>query len=369
MTTIVKAADAAQFLSFLPRLLGYTPVRSLVAVPMDATLTLGAMRVDLPPGDDPASIDAVASTTIGSMCRIDAADALTLVVYTDESVADGLPCRALADAVAVKADAGGLLLRDALVVAADGWGSFLDPDCPRRGHPLSELVTTTPDGLPPMEDADQSSGARLPEATTLQRRRVAAALRSLRTVISAMLHAPVEGTHATQVDPAAFEAADALDDLPRLFEDVVRTAPDDPMTLGMLAWVLNRPALRDIALVQWASDVVGGHNAHDAQHRWESGEPYPSDLAQLMWGEGPTPDADRLRAALELCRTVAAVSPRRERPGALALCAWLSWALGRATHADAYCRMAQQIDRTHGLAHIIRRMVSAGLVPEWAFRR
>ena len=37
----------------------------------------------------------------------------------------------------------------------------------------------------------------------------------------------------------------------------------------MLGWCLNRPGLRDIALVQWATDQSGGDIASDAQRRWE----------------------------------------------------------------------------------------------------
>ncbi len=33
MTTIVKAANAAQFLSLVPKMLGYRPARSLVLIP------------------------------------------------------------------------------------------------------------------------------------------------------------------------------------------------------------------------------------------------------------------------------------------------------------------------------------------------
>ena len=54
-TTIVKAADAAQFLSFVPRMLGYHPTRSLVVIPFHGSRTLGAMRIDLP---DPATMAA-----------------------------------------------------------------------------------------------------------------------------------------------------------------------------------------------------------------------------------------------------------------------------------------------------------------------
>lgn len=66
--TIVKAADAAQFLSLIPRMMGFQPVRSLVVIPFRATRSLGAMRFDLP--SDEESVERIASTVIGMVCRL-----------------------------------------------------------------------------------------------------------------------------------------------------------------------------------------------------------------------------------------------------------------------------------------------------------
>ncbi|MFV0374922.1 MAG: lipopolysaccharide biosynthesis protein, partial [Microbacterium sp.] len=240
---------------------------------------------------------------------------------------------------------------------------------PDSGRPLAELEVSPSPGVPLDVDADQAAGATLPTTTPAQRRPVAAALRSLRAAVEIVCGVPADGARAERIDPAALEAVCALDDAPTLFESVLSAPPDDAMTQALLAWILGRPALRDIALVQWGSDAAGGHRALEAQRRWESGEPYPLDVGKVMWGDGPQPDADRLRAALELCRAVAAVAPRRDRPGALVACAWISWALGRSTHAEVYARMAHEIDRHHGLADIVRSMVAAGHLPAWAFQR
>ena len=48
MTTIVKAANAAQFLSLVPKMLGYRPTRSVVLIPFAGARSIGAMRFDLP---------------------------------------------------------------------------------------------------------------------------------------------------------------------------------------------------------------------------------------------------------------------------------------------------------------------------------
>jgi len=86
-----------------------------------------------------------------------------------------------------------------------------------------------------------------------------------------------------------------------------------------------------------------------------------------MWGEGPPPDGDRLLRALALLRRVSAVAVRPRKPGPLAATAWVSWALGRSTHAAGYAAKALRIDSDHGLAQIVAAMVAAGHLPDWAF--
>ena len=388
MSVTVKAADAAQFLSLVPQLLGCTPTQSLVLVPMAAGRSLGALRLDLPPDD---LADAVASSAIGMLCRIGEADAMIAVVYTDEAIAGAatpaggattppggalaLPGDALIALLGAKADACGLRLVDALTVAADGWGSHREPDLPPGGHPLDALQIRGADASTlaaagvDASRGDQASGAMLPQVGQAARRAVALALRSLSSALEVICGIPsVVGADA-RIDPAALEAACELDDLPALFEEALRWHPSEtPMHTAMLGWCLSRPSLRDVALVQWATDSAGGDIAMEAQRRWEDGADYPADLASLMWGEGPRPDAERLESALRLVREVAALLPKKQRPGPLAMCAWLSWALGRSSHADRYAGMALAIDRRHGLADIVRSFAQAGHLPDWAFR-
>lgn len=362
MTTIVKAAGAAEFLSLVPRLLGCSPTESLVVVPMSRGRTLGAMRVDLPPDD--ADVDAVASSIVGMVCRIPQADALVAVVYTVASARRGLPGAELVQALRHSSDACGLDVLDAMTVAGDGWGSHLDERMPPGGHPLEEVQ--------PGDDlGDQTSGAGLPPVDPPVTRGVEAALSSLEVALSVLCGIPALGDQADRVDPAALEAACTLDDLPALYERALGwdAAAIGPMRAAVLVWCLNRPSLRDVAIVQFASDRRGGDDALDAQRRWEDGAEYPVDLASIMWGEGPRPDADRLTAALELTRQVAAMAPAEHRAGPLAAAAWLAWALGRSTHAAEYAAAARDIDRLHGLAEIVLSFVASSHLPDWAFHR
>ncbi|WP_019181906.1 DUF4192 family protein [Microbacterium yannicii] len=436
-STIVKAADAAQFLAFVPRMLGYQPSRSLVMIPFHGSRSLGAMRFDLPESahDGEDAVDRIASTVIGMTCRLPEADAVATIVYTDATFAGGgMPHHEIAAALERRADACGLRMTDALWVAADGWGSYLDPACPDAGRPLAELGSTSSAlaGIPE-PSGDQASGADLPHHDLAERERTGRALAALNRAVGVLcgedaaseagvksdtadhdggdpiravgsdaggsrntrwagrrgsassadlapVPPPMSGEARSdasgpadqeRVDPHALVAVCLLDDLPDLFEGALTW---DVETLSAyetaaLVWCLSRPSLRDIALVQWSGDFGEGDDALDAQLRWESGEEYPADLAMRMWGEGERPDPARLETALQLVRHVAALAPRLSRPGPLAMCAWLSWALGRSTHAEAYATQACEIEPEHGLSEIVLSFVHAGHLPDWAFRR
>ncbi|KZE89450.1 DUF4192 family protein [Microbacterium sp. TNHR37B] len=399
MTTIVKAADAAQFLSLVPRMLGYLPRRSVVVVPMGGARSLGAMRIDLPESsdevdagepagcdrvaDEGATLDCLAATIIGMVCRVTGADGFASVVYTDRCGGTCLPHAALATALRRAADASGLRVVEQLMVGANGWGSYLDP-VPRLSS-LSDLVTLPsvagwgrspgatdagPATLDPVT-GDQTTGSELPRYTSGERRAVDDAHVSLAAALEVLCGIPSGTERGTRVDPAALEAACLLDDLPALFERALRWDPATltPSSAAVIGWCLARPALRDVAVVQWASDIAGGEIAMEAQRRWEGGEEYPAELAAILWGEGIRPDPDRLLRARELCRHVAALSFDGRRVGALAVCAWLSWALGGSTHAGLYADAALSLDADHGLADIVRSFVATTHLPDWAFRR
>lgn len=376
MTTIIKAADAAEFLSLVPRMLGYQPTESLVMIPFEGKRSLGAMRVDLP--TDPAAVDSAAATIVGMVCRLPDADAVAAVVYTGDAFSgSGMPHASLLDALERCAQACGLHTSDVLCVAGDGWGSRFDPDCPPSGRPLAEL-DFAPAGAEdlPVGPGDQADGARLPPVDALELERVAQALDALEQAVALLLG----DEHASEtrrapddtdrVDPAALTAVCDLDDLPEMFEDALTWDPENlaPFDAAKLAWCLSRPSLRDVALVQWSGTIANGDEAFDAQLGWESGEEYPVHLAMRMWGDGDQPDPERLLRALRVVRPVAALAPSPLRPGALAMCAWLSWALGRSTHAARYADEACAIEPEHGLSEIVRSFVEAGHLPDWAFR-
>lgn len=384
MTTVIRAAGAADFLALVPRLLGFLPECSLVLVPFAGNRTLGALRLDLPDLADTAELDRFASTFIGMVCKVANADAVAAVVFTDTAIAGGesLPHDLLVRALLTRADLCGLRGSEALCLAPDGWGSYLDPATPPGGHPLADIPFDH-EALAdlPLTRGDQGAGAELPDVGLAEKERVGRALRRLESA----LRLARCGDESDEPDPDAAVAAGAPDapdadaflgayllgDPPALFEDALWWHPDEllPAQAAALTWALARPALRDIALVQWAGDQERGDEALDAQLVWNDGAPYPSELATTMWGDGPVPDPDRLLAALTLVREVAARAPRELRPGPLSACAWLAWALGRSTHAARYATTACEIEPDHGMAGIMLAFVNSAHLPEWAYER
>jgi hypothetical protein len=396
MTTLMKASSAADFLALVPHLLGFQPARSLVLVPFDGSRSLGAMRIDLP--DDPTdevALDGFASSIVGMVCRVAHADGFAAVVYTDASAGTEFPERATADAVAWHADACGLRLVDALYVAADGWGPYPGPHTPGDVRSLDELerAAASRGGLPAVA-ADQTAQTALPEVGERAREAAFTAFAGLASAVDILCGVDAASPAATRseppasgaatagtpadddepdtvrVNPQALAAACRLDDIPGLFEDALGWDPASPAAFdaASLAWCLARPSLRDVALVQWSGHLALGDEAFDAQLRWERGEEYPTHLAMRMWGEGERPDPERLTTALDIVRSIAARTPDEARAGALATAAWLSWALGRSTQAEAYARAACDLDPEHGLAEIVLSFVAAAHLPDWAFR-
>lgn len=329
MTQTIKAADARGFLSLVPSMLGYTPVESLILLPFKDGRTLGAMRVDLPrPDQDPRS---VANTLIGMVCKLPDANGLAAVVYTDHQSTRFL---ALLNAVLVHGNDCGLVMKDLLYVAHDGWGSLIEGADPR---PVTELVP--PAEAPPVAGTQYSS-AQLPANDPAFRDELSTAIRT-------------------------FGGLEVGDEIVTTAAAVIRRKDLGVFSSARLVYILDRPAMRDIAINTWMYGVSHGRKALEAQLAWQQGVTYPEELGQVMWGVGPRPDADDLQHLREVLRTL---TTGTNSAGVLATLSWVTWALGRATEAEHYANLALDVSPDHGLAQIMRTMISAGHLPEWAFK-
>lgn len=369
MSTVLRAADSAEFLGIVPTLAGFTPRRSIVMLPFRGSRTYGAMRIDLP-GDE-IELDDYVDMAIGLVSRVSGTDAVAVVVYSDDPpqrTPDGLvlPESVVVDELLGLAADLGLRTVDALCVTPEGWSSYLD-DEPAL-HPLAE-IPEAPD-VPGVADVsgDQDAGAVLPTVDLVEKERVARALIDL----SAVLHREELGqAFGERENPQALVGAAVLDNLPLFFEGLLDTPENPaPFATAALLWCLDRPRYRDVALLQWATDLATGRRVLEAQLAFtREGMTVPDELGDIFLGRGPRPDADRLTVALAVARNAAARAPRASRPGPLTVAAWLCWALGRSTHAAHHLRLVAEIDPNYSLAILLSSMIGGAMLPEWTFLR
>jgi len=381
MTTVVSTASAADFLAVVPHLVGFEPQNSVVFVAFRGRRTCGAMRFDLPDPVESGADDAgsklykrVATTLVGVLSKLPGVDAVVPVVYTGETFADsgGAPRAAFARAIIARFEFSGFELRDALCVAADGWGSYFDDKCPPSGRSLAAIVESAilddvpASDLPPLGQIER--WAALPEATAAQRARVARSVKKFSTAIDGRLLSsagvPLDG------DAPADAPARLLAEIPPVLERILDhgAIAIEADAVGFVITLARLPALRDVVMLQWAFDIDVGDNVLDDARRFANGAPpFGLETAGLMLGRGPRPNPERIDRAIEVVKGVTALAHRSDRAPLFCILAWLSWALGRSSVANLFVSAAEEIDDGYGFAQLMRAVLDRGMLPEWAF--
>lgn len=364
MTTVLHATDSASFLALVPTLAGFTPTESVVLLPFHGRRCHGAMRLDLP---HPRDQKAFARAAVELLLRVNGVDGAAIVLYSDTNNGDEsrLPAASIVHALSERLAANGLRVVDVLGVTGRGWGSYRRPRTAL--HPLSDIPDSP--GVMGIADVhgDQDSGAALLPVPLVTLERVG---RTVRELDSRGMRAE-NPTPKADMTGEAVRAALLLQDIPALYEEVLDSPQAiAPPVASALVWCLNRPLLRDVALLQWATDLPTGRIVLDAQLAHAEGNAaFPDRFGRVLLGYGARPDSDRLRIALAVARLAAAHAPRQQRLGPLTIAAWLSWALGRTTHAAFYLDAAAEIDPGYAMAELVRTLISAEVLPEWAFHR
>src|SRR5690606_12589373 len=78
---------------------------------------------------------------------------------------------------------------------------------------------------------------------------------------------------------------------------------------ALLLFVLQGPPMRDVTMLQWASDLTTGDVLMDEAERWSRGERNitMTDVHRspdLMMGRGPRPDPERIERGIRLLLTI-----------------------------------------------------------------
>ncbi|WP_111718361.1 DUF4192 family protein [Homoserinimonas sp. OAct 916] len=400
MKTIVKTREAHEFLALVPHLVGFTPKQSVVMVVFRGNQTSGALRVDLPVGLKEQFQKKFVTTLVGMLCKVRDADAVVPVIYTDESFAHagGAPHLELATMLVGRAEMAGFAVRDALCVAADGWGGYLDPHAPSAGRPLTQIIESER-STPWSDRADHRLGpaaemARIPTADPAVRRRVAADLGHLTAILGdprSNLGLVRMNRIVSPVDLAEISLSLAL-------------AGTSTRDTAILLHFVQAPPNRDQMMMQFAFGPEVGHAVHTSNKKYlriqaQDGRsmdeivaeeiaarqaaglsPMPEKTAydprtgatlvidDIVIGHvAERPDVDRVRRGIALLTHLVQMAPKPLRPAPLCMLAWLNWTLGLGSVAGLHLDRALKIDPQYGMAVLLNTMLASGHLPEWAF--
>lgn len=387
-TNIVKTRQAYDFLALVPQLVGFLPEKSIVLVAFRGNRTCGAMRFNLPDPAAPLKVrKRIATSLIGTLCKIPGVDAVVPVAYTDErfDAVPGIPHERFAETLVKRAELSGFLVRDALCVGADGWGSYLDPGCPAGGRPLSDIATSEVHQAIPEDSrrdlATLRSRADLPTVDPATKDRLARQLGRYQRL----------GGDAGSLPELIEMVGDILD--PVQIAEVALTwdvAALDVQEAALLLFLVQGPANRDQMMLQFAFGEQVGIHTYEMNVRYAviqrvtgrsmddivreereltgADDPETKHTSDLMLGlTAERPDPDRIERAIELLRTIVALAPRTARPSPLCMLAWLSWALGRGSVAGIFIDQALAIDPGYSMARLLNTLVCSGHLPEWAY--
>ena len=381
---IVTAQKAQDFLALVPQLLGFVPEASAVLVAFRGNRTCGALRFNLPDDGAPHTVNKrIATTLAGMLCKIPGVDGVVPVIYTHDSFAEapGIPREQFAEVLNRRLELSGFLVRDSLCVAAEAWGSYLDPQCPAGGHPLSDIAeSAVNEQAAPVTQRPLGAlqiGAQPVDVTAASRDRMARVYRRYHRLIMRAENAPeLFPTLGVVLDPVLIAEA-AL---------TWQNPPTEEEAAALLVLVQSPPN-RDQIMVQFAFGREEGVRAHATNRRYAqlqqttgrslddlvtdeiaSGDPTAQHTGDIMLGlQRERPDVARIRLAITLLRTVVAMAPRSARPAPLCMLAWLSWALGSGSVAGLFVDQALAVDAHYSMATLLDLLLKSGHLPEWAF--
>jgi hypothetical protein len=367
MTEVLKANTEAELLALIPRIAGFTVTNSIICLAFGGSRTLGAFRVDVPSRKRLADYRAVSSLITGSLGRMPGADGVALAVYTDLTfeAEHGMPLVAFERHLSERIDREGFIIKRGFCVSPDGWASYFDRDYPREGRPLAEIAAA--EALP-----EFSRWSELPPVTRAQ-----------------------QNAYAEQV------ADNCSGNVPDDILDLIETSPLDlveqlvtwegrlPLALGVeLIQLAQSPARREVISLQVAFGRLVGEaveekgRAYARLHAEQGGTmddvvrtevaagraSLDDEFTGLLMGKGKVrPDPARIERMIEHLRHLIALAPAHERLNPLCILAYLLWARGLSSVAGHYVGLALAIDGQHGMALLLKTMLTHGMVPEWAY--
>jgi hypothetical protein len=371
---VVSLKTTADLVAFLPALAGMPVRNSLVVAPFEGTRASRAIRIGVPSAPSPASARRLASTLLGYLARISRCDSVVVAVYRDEPFAEAAPqWQANLGIITEQLYRSGYAVKDAAIVAADGWMPLFEGD-PAAPCPLSDIDAAAqrmPGGI------DTPAPHELPATDP----------RLADLVTGLLLDRLADGA-----EPDAFGILRRTDP-PHpvdLLEDALSCDPAkaSALTLARLIAQIDSEGAVDRTVLQIAFGPETGALswAHTLRLRAEAAEAgsTPRDLLTRDHERGATdpdlerlgdmllgqtrviPSIERLSAATELLGRAIAHCRLPQRSWAMCTLAWVRWATGLTSTAHELVVAANDIDPGNGLVPVYSTVFD-NLVPEWIF--
>lgn len=356
---VLKCKGTADFLAALPQLTGFTAPNSIFVLFFDGSRTREAMRVDLPPSDDPRdAIDLLEflSYAIRSFGAVNGSDSAPAIAITSEqtfAACAGPPWARLARRIERRLTRDRVRPRELCVLAPDGWVSYLDPAPPRAGRSLDEITQS------PVAAAAQLTRRNIPTLAELgalpapDPDRMASAAATLAALIAAgaehVALAAAASHELRQSGPSLTPAAAG-----QLAYAVASAVGWWHVALGLL----TRPEFPDELAREFGPYRLGQLPIDETP-----GSPGPGcSMYSMLAGICPQfTERERLvTVRRRLARALADV-PAPNRPGLFALSALVWWVSGNQTTAFQHVDQALALAPGHEVSCMVRRLIAVPL--------
>jgi hypothetical protein len=367
----VKLTTTAEAIAFLPSLAGLPPQNSVIVAPFAGTVATRAMRIDIEAAPSDDSARRLASTVLAALSRLEGCDSVVVAVYRDEPFAEIAPgWKPPLGILLERLHSSGYHIKDAAIVAADGWMPFFDGsvEAPRSLAELQSAAQRAP------------AGAQLDPAIFTLPAADAELARRVTELVLARADLGAETDAFGRL--AAAEPPNPVD----LLEKALSGEPNgaNAQTLAhLLAQIdtegaVDRTVLqiafgRDVGSLSWARTLWLRGEAAEAGRvptdllTARDLDPQMQRLTDLMSGQTrEMPDADRLQAGAVLLGRAIAHCRLADRSWALCALAWVRWALGLTRSAFVALDSARRIDPDNPLAPVLFMMFEV-TTPAWLY--
>ncbi|PPG35098.1 hypothetical protein C5E10_05730 [Pseudoclavibacter sp. RFBG4] len=337
----IRLSTPKQILDAVPKLLGYSPVGSLVAIPLSGRRGGVVLRFDLPSLSNSRAVNAApyASAVIGHLAYLSNIERVVFVLSPNLPFGSGPmpPHSELAEALVEFGDRAGIEVVLCLCRALDAWGVYGcdDPDCCDVGPRALGAQDAWREAAEPVIHAEIAS------APAGRRRAFAEADER---------HAQV---HEGEDDFSGMRQGW----LAALTPEGGGSGLSDAQLAGLLCMLRGRRTSELLLITVAFGDR---DELLSLSPIWASLLPGESTGPQL-----PAFSRERVRTAVACLRDLGALVDLDEEPGLLAGIAWLEWASGRASAGAAFAQRALARRPDDRVAASVVWLVERCVLPPW----